>query len=102
MFHVKVSGFTPAGYSITFECDNVTIESMKKLVDWFDERLTVCACKPAIFSKSAPAPENGNGGETQMCPIHKVPMERHTKGKGSWFSHKVAGEDGAETWCRGT
>jgi hypothetical protein len=32
-----------------------------------------------------------------VCPIHKVEMLKHTKGKSVWYSHKL--EDGS--WCRG-
>jgi hypothetical protein len=45
---------------------------------------------------------NGNAAapppDVPMCPIHHVPMRRHTKGDQAWYSHKAP--DGS--WCRGS
>lgn len=47
------------------------------------------------------SPDNNNNhhptGDTQTCPIHKVPMRRYEKDGRSWYSHRL--ENGS--WCRG-
>jgi len=100
-FNVKISGFTPGGYALSLETDAVDSESLKILVGWIDERFHALQIQPALFSKSAPLPIGENGPETRECPIHHVPMARHEKGNSHWYSHKIVGADGSESWCRG-
>ncbi|MBU1621898.1 MAG: hypothetical protein KJ604_20775 [Gammaproteobacteria bacterium] len=100
-FNVKVSGFTPGGYTFSLETDAVDGKDLKKLVGWIDETFHAMQIQPALFSRSAP-PDNGNGdADTKECPVHHVPMERHDKGNSHWYSHKVTNPDGTESWCRG-
>jgi len=35
--------------------------------------------------------------DDHICPIHGVPMKKHTQNGDTWYSHKL--DDG--TWCRG-
>lgn len=45
---------------------------------------------------SSHANSNGNGHNSDLCPIHGVEMKRYEKNGKSWHSHKTA--DG---WCNG-
>jgi len=100
-FNVKISGFTPGGYALSLETDAVEGKALNELVGWIDERFHALQIQPALFARAVPA-ENGNGdAETRECPIHHVLMDRHDKGKSYWYSHKIVGADGAESWCRG-
>jgi hypothetical protein len=98
---LTVTGFTPAGFEISMQLLDVKAADLETAITWFDNTMSGRGIRPVAgreTTKGAPV-MNENGGK--RCKIHNVDMEQHEKGTSHWFSHKVTGADGAETWCRG-
>jgi len=101
MFDISVIGVTPAGYYVTLETKAVDGDKLKELVGWIDERLSVCGIRANGPTNNHESTKNALDLTAPTCAIHNAVMELHTKGTSKWYSHKVIGPDGTETWCRG-
>ena len=100
-FDLQVSGYTPGGYGLTLVARDVDGTKMETALVWIGKTLTEAGILPFV-PETGPARVDPPGWpDTKICPIHKVEMTRHEKGKSHWWSHKVISEDGSETWCRG-
>uniref|UniRef100_A0A6M3Y206 Uncharacterized protein n=1 Tax=viral metagenome TaxID=1070528 RepID=A0A6M3Y206_9ZZZZ len=100
-FDLQVSGFTRGGYGVTLLAREVAAEKLGVALEWLGVKMTEAGILPDHRIVQAENGGNGNPPEVHLCPIHKVPMEYHEKGKSHWWSHKVTMEDGTEHWCRG-
>lgn len=98
---LRVSGLSRGGYLVTVAVHEVDLTKLLDGLVWLGKALTEAGVAP--YHDAAPPGDNGNNNtiDTKICPIHKVPMQRHDKGKSHWYSHKVTLEDGSEHWCRG-
>jgi len=100
-FDLKVEGYTKGGYPLMLVAHNVDGTKLSAALEWIEAQLEVCGAV-ASLPETGPARVDPPGWpDTKICPIHKVEMTRHEKGKSHWWSHKVALEDGTEHWCRG-
>ena len=100
-FDLQVSGYSKGGYGITVTARDVEGDKLLTALAWLGEKVTESGLLP-LQAVGTPG-DNGStpDGETHLCLIHKVPMERHDKGRSHWYSHKVVEVDGTERWCRG-
>ena len=100
-FDVQISGYTRGGYGFTITTRDLDIDKLATALEWMGTKMTEAKIGP-LQAVGTPG-DNGStpAGETHICPIHKVPMERHDKGSSHWYSHKVTEADGTERWCRG-
>lgn len=98
---LTLTGFTPAGFEISMQVLDVKAADLDTAIQWFDATALGHELRPiAGQAKHAGEPAmNENGGK--KCKRHGVAMEQHEKNGAVWFSHKVTGADGTETWCRG-
>ena len=97
MFTLKVNGYTKAGYGVQFEVPNVALSNIAVAVEWWDAQLSELGILGVVLSDAQRQEHLNAPIDEKMCPIHNVLMVKHTKGKGSWYSHHL--DDG--TWCRG-
>jgi hypothetical protein len=98
---LTLTGFTPAGYEISVQVLDVANDKLIEAIAWLDQRSAVVGIRPVCGVVDKNGVTQATDMELPMCPIHNCAMERHEKGKSAWYSHKVVGADGAETWCRG-
>ena len=94
---LTVTGFTPAGYEISFQALDVKPGDLEKSILWFDVTLAGHGVRPVAGRDTQTGKPVMNENGTHKCTIHDVDMERHEKGNSHWYSHKL--EDGS--WCRG-
>jgi len=100
-FDLQVEGYTKEGYAITLIAHAVGGTKLATTLEWFGEQLPEAGMLPFAPKVGAHQVDPPGWPDTKLCPIHKVPMEYHEKGKSHWWSHKVQLEDGTEHWCRG-
>jgi len=100
-FDLQISGYTKGGYAFTLTTRNVLGNLLAESLSWVDGKLVEMGTTPDPPGNSNGLTSNPGWPDTKICPIHKVEMQRHTKGNSHWWSHKVQLEDGTEHWCRG-
>ena len=98
---LTVTGFTPAGYEISFQALDVKPGDVAASIAWFDNTLAGHGVRSVAGRDTQTGKPVMNENGTHKCALHGVDMEAHTKGSSTWYSHKVTGADGTEKWCRG-
>lgn len=100
-FDLQVSGYTKGGYGVTLTTRDVEYAKLGLALDWLGSAMDDAGVQPHPSGNSSSQSDNPGWPDTKICPIHKVEMTLHEKGKSHWWSHKVVLEDGTEHWCRG-
>ena len=100
-FDLQVEGYTKEGYPLMLIVHNVDGTKLSAALSWIEAQLILSGAVAPPSDNGAHRVDPPGWPDTKICPIHKVEMERHEKGKSHWWSHKVISEDGSETWCRG-
>jgi len=101
LFSITVTGFSPLGYELAVSASDVDAKKLPEAIAWLDVTLGVAGVRPVVGQVDKGGKRTATDQELPTCPIHGVAMERHSKGKSVWYSHKVENEDGSEFWCRG-
>ena len=98
---LTLTGFTPAGYEISLQILDVATEKLPEALAWLDKRSADVGIRPVAGKIDCNGTRTATDAELPTCPIHNCAMERHTKGKSVWYSHKVESSNGDDVWCRG-